>query len=117
MPKLIEYLCDFAGCEPKDLAQYYKAALRGILDVILIDKILYKSYGNHDYVSYDGLTHSSADVVPAFGGYMGVSVMQYMYVKHRKALKYPELPCVIVERGGGHNDYIPLELLDCYYNI
>jgi hypothetical protein len=64
-------------------------------------------------VRFGGLSESSAEKQHALDGYLGITVQQYIYIKHGERLSFPELPCIEVYGGNGHIDYYPLELLDC----
>jgi hypothetical protein len=50
----------------------------------------------------------------AMGGYLNISVQQYFYVRHKKRLLRPFMPCVVeVCAGGRHRSYYPMEVLSC----
>ncbi|KAL3113254.1 hypothetical protein niasHT_018408 [Heterodera trifolii] len=62
-------------------------------------------------VSADALSRHGANMMFAYRGFMGITVQQHLYVRHRIMLKYPQLPCVVQFGGNSHQDNFPLELL------
>lgn len=63
-------------------------------------------------VTFGGLSRYTADRQHAYGGYLGITVQQHMYCRHRRRLDYERLPCVKVRVGKTHVDYFPIECLD-----
>jgi hypothetical protein len=63
------------------------------------------------YVSFSGLSLKGADKQYAYNGYLGVTVEQHMYCKHRFSLSYPTMPCVEERTRSGHVNYYPIECL------
>ncbi|KAL3087948.1 hypothetical protein niasHT_022022 [Heterodera trifolii] len=59
----------------------------------------------------DALCPSGANRVFAYRGFLGITVQQHLYSRHRVTLKYPGLPCVVQFGGGYHRDLFPIELL------
>ena len=72
-------------------------------------------------ISLSDISFRGASNIHALGGYLGVSVRQYLYVKHRRRLYHPYLPCAI-EYGGRdkknnkHKSFFPLEILEVRIN-
>ena len=56
----------------------------------------------------------SANLQRAYEGYLGVTVQQHFYCRHRIRLMYPRLRCVIEYGNKAHNKYYPLELLELF---
>ncbi|KAL3071332.1 hypothetical protein niasHS_017189 [Heterodera schachtii] len=59
----------------------------------------------------DALCPNGANQVFAYRGFLGITVQQHLYTRHRVMLKYPTLPCVVQFGGGHHRDIFPIELL------
>lgn len=62
----------------------------------------------------DDLTGRSSQNTMAMGGFLGINVRQYYYVKHGWRMRYPYLPCIIMHGGRGHQSYYPLEVLEVH---
>lgn len=63
------------------------------------------------YVSLGAVSFQGADRQYAYRGYLGVTVQQHMYSKHRLMLRYPSLPCIEEHANAGHINYFPVECL------
>jgi hypothetical protein len=68
------------------------------------------------FVEIYSISDCGANRVCALGGYLGITVEQYFYTKHKFRLRYPNLPCVVVKggmraNGTYHFSYYPLECL------
>ena len=64
----------------------------------------------------DFITRKSADKLLAFHGKYGVPVEIFYYIRHRKRLRYPDLPCIAVKILGRNgtttsHTFYPLEVL------
>ena len=64
-------------------------------------------------VQFGGFTTMAACQQQAYEGYLGVSVQQHFYCRHRIRLMYPRMRCVKEYFGNtGHKKYYPPELLE-----
>ena len=66
-------------------------------------------------IRYYGITSMAACAQNVFGGYLDITVQQYMFCRCRKTLLDPELPCVVEfhpHRDKGAYEYFPLECVD-----
>jgi len=119
--RLIKFICYIFRCKPGQLRAILTIAEnRQFLDEKLKMKHL-EFYTNHlkenRKVDYFSLSTRTADTQYAYNGFMGITVSQHMYSRHRKILKHANLPCVMELKGveGKHIDYWPLEVLDVYF--
>lgn len=53
----------------------------------------------------------SASKLYAYQGFLGITVQQHYYARHRIYIKHPSLPCIVQVVGLGHEEYFPLELI------
>lgn len=67
--------------------------------------------GRNREVCLHHLTMQGASQLPAYGGYLRVTVQQHMYARHRLTLRYHYLPCVAEMTKEGHYNYFPWEVL------
>ena len=61
---------------------------------------------------YSGLSIQDAKHLKAYKGFLGITVAQHFYVRHRIRLNHYNLPCVIEHTSHGDAYYYPLELLE-----
>ena len=54
--------------------------------------------------------------VKAYNNFLGVTVLQHFYSRHRIFLKHHNLPCVIDNTPQGDVHYFPIELLEIVQN-
>lgn len=119
--RLIYYICQIFRCSPNQL--------RSILTIdenrIMLDQKLQMKHltfkTNHlkenRQIKCSGLSARTADTQYAYNGFMGITVEQHMYSRHRIILKHGNLPCVMELKGNGaHIDYWPLEVLNVFIN-
>jgi hypothetical protein len=109
---LIEQLCEFNGCQINELGD---ALQNDILrnNEFLRQLNLITTHLQHPNFVIVGefLTRKNAHNLLAIRGRMAVSVEKYFYLRHRRRLHYPYLPCVAVRGGRGHLSFYPLEML------
>nr|CAD2209071.1 unnamed protein product [Meloidogyne enterolobii] len=113
---LIEYLCQLRKCVLKEMhVLFYNLEIRReIISHLQTNVQLRTSHlppSRNFIVRCNDFTVQSACNVPAMGGYLGITVRGYYYVKHNFKLRHPYLPCVIEFGGGHHRSYYPLEVL------
>lgn len=65
-------------------------------------------------IKFGHLTHLGARELKAYNGFLGVTVQQHFYTRHRIYLKYPSLPCICVYGPKGSTSYYPIELVTVY---
>lgn len=63
-------------------------------------------------IHFHHLTMGDASVVPAYNGFLHVTVQQHFYVRHKKYLTYHWLPCIAEETGKNRFNYWPLEVVE-----
>lgn len=71
--------------------------------------------GMHKTFFVDGLTHSSAAFLQAYGKLprpFNCSVVSHYYCRHKIRLQFPYHPCIIENMKKGENRFYPLELLE-----
>lgn len=108
---LIDILCEYNHCTPHSLPQILKRKKRQNLK-FLSDYILITNHLRHNrIISPDNITFVGADCLFAYRGFMGITVAQHLYSRHRIILKYPTFPCIVMYGSNGHRSYFPLELL------
>jgi hypothetical protein len=112
---LLDQLCMLLGC-PREFLELTIPHNRHRVYRFLKNSDLYtnfKGMRNHD-VRFDGFSELPVSKEPACGGYLGINVQQYYFLKHNQLLFYPDLPCVVMlnEKNGAIELY-PMELLDC----
>lgn len=116
MADLIQTMCTLLNCEAKDLQDTLNHPLALYrVELFLKGKnlvTLYKNkHGVYGNVAFGGFGSQSSATQKAYEGYLGVTVQQHLYCRHRIQLKYPQLKCVVQYGNGGHNKYYPPELL------
>uniref|UniRef100_A0A914LUW6 PAZ domain-containing protein n=1 Tax=Meloidogyne incognita TaxID=6306 RepID=A0A914LUW6_MELIC len=113
---LIDYLCQLQNCVLKELhVLFYNIEKRREIILHLQNQVQLRtthllSYKNFVIRCNDFTVHP-ASIVPALGGYLGITVRGYYYVKHGFKLRHPYLPCIIEFGGGHHRSYYPLEVI------
>nr|CAD2207899.1 unnamed protein product [Meloidogyne enterolobii] len=119
---LLDYLCEIKKCSLKELhVLFHNLEVRRELienlqqNVQIRTSHLKPSYKNFNVYCHD-LTAQSASNVLAMGGYLGITVRGYYYVKHKLKLCHPYLPCLIQFGGGHHRSFYPLECLSVIRN-
>ena len=69
----------------------------------------------HEF-QFDGLTIQGARSIRAYNNFLGVTVMQHLYIRHRIITKNSDLPCVIETTANGETRYYPMEFLEIINN-
>uniref|UniRef100_A0A914PFS2 PAZ domain-containing protein n=1 Tax=Panagrolaimus davidi TaxID=227884 RepID=A0A914PFS2_9BILA len=124
---LLNFLCQKDEPSVKDiLILRWKLAGHGTCKEVIdeLTKPCYKIMVSDDIcpnlkgreLCFTDFTNTNAFNTYAFGGFLGVSVMQYFYCKYKLKLKYPYLPLMAHTVPSGHHvEYHPLELLDIHF--
>ena len=109
---LIEYLCQVFLCSPQQLPHYLdERHCKCILSLLSFVDVKPTHLKENRTLKIHGLTMQGANQVHAMNGYLGITVQQYLYVKHCKKLVYPLLACAVVQDTVNCKCYYPLELL------
>lgn len=66
---------------------------------------------NNRYIEFGGISFLGADRQHAYQGYLGITVQQHMYAKHKLKLRFADMPCVEEHVNVGHTNYFPVECL------
>jgi hypothetical protein len=112
--KLLDVLCEFNNCGPVMLEKKLKREKYRNLDFIKCFAPLSCNHlKNRQQLVYpDQISVLGADQLFALRGYLDIRVDQYYYVKHKKKLKYPKLPCIVEYGGNNHCSFYPIEVLE-----
>lgn len=113
----LDAIAEQLNCEPLALHDYLNHPIaQKKISEYLKDKKLRTTYLNLDLekknVKFDGLSLKSACQQHAYEGFLGVTIQQHFYCRHRIRLMYPRLRCILERGKGGHNKYYPIELLE-----
>jgi hypothetical protein len=117
---LLEALATELNCKVKQLQEYMDNPLYASKADLFIrrNRGLRTAYegknGRRHIVLYSILTTKSAHDLPAYEGYLGISVRQHFYSRHKLKLVYPYLRCVTEECPNTHLKFYPLELLEVF---
>lgn len=114
---LINEICNFFNCEIKDLEQIlFNPTNRAKLLTKFYGVWLKTTYknrtGRFHYFQFNGISLQDARHTKAYNNFLGVTVMQHMYVRHRIKLRNYNLPCVIESTSNGDTRFYPIELLE-----
>ncbi|KAH7710923.1 hypothetical protein AAVH_21791 [Aphelenchoides avenae] len=113
---LLDFLCANLQCQPSQPAerlrhpQRKRDAVQLLRDAYLLTTHLKPEWRNVRVICHD-LTMRGAALLPAYGGFMNVKVVQHYYIRHRLKLDHPDLPCVAEYGPNGRRSYYPLEVL------
>jgi hypothetical protein len=70
---------------------------------------------SRDIIFPDDISYNGANILKAFRNHhCGATVEQYYFSRYKAALKYPYLPCIILNGGYNHKYFYPLEYLKEY---
>jgi hypothetical protein len=121
---LIDALCAFNKCKPHMLERMIKQNGQQNIDYIqtIFGDLRTRHLKNNIYINPHCFSTRGANHVYALGGYLGITVQQYFFTKHKIVLEYSNLPCIVVKgglrnNGSSHYSYFPLECLEVCYNI
>ena len=118
---LLSSFSKFFNCEIKDLQKFLsnpinKAKVISKFQGTLL-RTTYKNRAGIKHVfQFGGLTLLDARHVKAYNNFLGVTVLQHFYSRHRIYLKHHNLPCVIENTPQGDKQYFPIELLEIVQN-
>ncbi|KAI1694750.1 hypothetical protein Ddc_21847 [Ditylenchus destructor] len=113
MSSLIETLCALFQCKPLKLREILKHPhKREQVRQYFEGKTFRTTYLEHNHnIKFGNLTIQGADKLFAYEGYLGVTVQQHFYCRHRIRVCHACLPCVVVYGNKGHKSFYPLELI------
>ena len=112
---LLNAIANLLGCAPYQLNRRHMTAPKNMNKIheFLNGKTLRTTHlgaGNRD-IRIHHLTMGDASVVPAYNGFLRVSVQQHYYARHRKYLGYHWLPCIAEKTGENRYNFWPIEIL------
>lgn len=115
---LLDYIAKLLNCEVIALHDYLNHPMASNkVSEFLKGKKLRTTYLGRNVlerkeVKFGSLSMRPASQQPAYEGYLGITVQQHYYCRHRIRLMYPRLRCIVEHGGSGHNKYYPPELLE-----
>jgi hypothetical protein len=119
MCSLVDRLCVLLHCTPFQLEDHLRDNnnLERVY-LFLASSVLATTHlaKRNRIVTFKGLSLKGPNQQHAYSGYLGVTVQQHMYSKHRVTLHYPNMPCIKEYTRKGHVNYYPLECLRLYTN-
>lgn len=114
MLSLVEILSAHLQCCPHELAgrlqnpeviKRAKSFLRG-------KKLQTTHLGvRNKHVMFGNISRKDVTQVKAYRGFLGVTVVQHYYCRHRFLLRYQTLPCIMMYHRNGSISYFPFEVL------
>jgi hypothetical protein len=116
---LLEALSKLLNCNVERLGE----VLENSVNITTVGKFLHGKKLRTSYEGRDGrqqsiffsrLSLKSAHELPAYEGYLNISVRQHFYTRHKLKLLYPFIPCVTEEVNNGHLKFYPLEFLEIF---
>ena len=118
---LLSAFCKFFDCEIKDLQKFLSNPVNKAKVIAKFQgtwlRTTYKNrVGLRQVFQFGGLTLLDAKHVKAYNNFLGVTVLQHFYSRHRIYLKHHNLPCVIENTPQGDVHYFPIELLEIVQN-
>jgi hypothetical protein len=114
---LLEHLKVYKACTIQELQVLFNNLdeRRKLMDYMRYQLRLFTSHlkpTNRNFpITAHSLTPECVQYVLALGGYLGVTVRQYYYIKHGVKLRHPYMPCIIEYGNNGHHSYYPLEVV------
>jgi len=117
---LLDYLMQQYCCSMTELQIHFtnvihRQHMRTMLRSLEIRTVHMKPKERNFRVRCDDFSAQNANYVQAHGGYLGITVRQYYFSKHRLRLRHSYMPCLIEHGGRDHQSYFPLEIL-CVVN-
>ena len=114
---LLKVIAKLLECDVDDIAeQLFFPSNRERLDAILkgiwLQTCIRNRQGSKHLFRFSGLSIQDAKHLKAYKGYLGITVTQHFYARHRIRLRHHNLPCVIEYDCYGNANYYPLELLE-----
>ena len=114
---LLKVVAKLLDCDIDDIAEHlYFPSNRERLEAILKGVWVQTNYanrkGSRHLFRFAGLSIQDAKHLKAYKGYLGITVTQHFYARHRIRLRHHNLPCVIEYDCYGNANYYPLELLE-----
>jgi hypothetical protein len=116
MKNLLESIAEFLQCDISQLQDrlYHPSTEMKVADFLKDKKITttyYSRSGEQKDVKFDGFCLKSSEDQKAYEGFLGVTVQQHFYCRHRIRLEWPRIRCVVENSNHRHNKYFPPELL------
>ena len=119
---LLNVICKILDCDIDDIAEYLffpsnRERLESILKGLRIQTTYKNRQGSRHSFCFSGLSIQDVKHLKAYKGYLGITVSQHYYVRHRIRLRDHNLPCAIEYDRYGNDNYYPLELLELVWPI
>lgn len=116
---LIDEFCKYFACEIKDLQKILSSSEnRAKVELKFNNVWLRTTYKNRNGIKhrfkYGGLSTQDVRHTKAYNNFLGVTVLQHFYARHRIYVHHHNLPCVLENTLQGDTHYYPLELLEVY---
>lgn len=108
---LVKALCNFNKCGPIRLPMMLRQRKIENLKFLSDFKLETIHLKRNVYVTPDSISSHGSRHVFAYRGFLGITVEQHLYARHRVRLRYPFLQCIIHYGGNGHFYSFPIELL------
>jgi hypothetical protein len=109
---LIDHLCEFNGCLINELGDKMRNDIDRNNEFLRQLNLITTHLQQHNFhLLGEFFTRKNSRKLLAIRGRMAVSVEKFFYLRHRRRLQYPYLPCVAVRGGRGHLSFYPLEML------
>ena len=112
--RLIDYLCstEVCNCTEKELYQLLQQPFyRFLVEESLQNQKLYTLHNISQEIKFRGLSVTHSSNTYAYNGYLGITVQQHYFSRHRIRLQYPRLPMVIHLTSTQRQLYYPIEVL------
>ncbi|KAH7703368.1 hypothetical protein AAVH_29468 [Aphelenchoides avenae] len=117
MCSLINRLCVLLHCTPFQLGDHLRDTNNLTTVYLFLASSVFATTHlkkRNRIVTFKGLSLKGPNKQHAYGGYLGVTVEQHMYCRHRVTLRYPDMPCIEEHTRKGHVNYYPVECLQLY---
>ena len=116
---LVDALCRFNKCGPLNLAKALARRREENLNFINDKTLMTTHLMIPVIVKPSTFSRNACSKTYAFGGFLGITVPQYLYIRHSIRLEHAELPCICVfggkrRDGRPHVTFYPLELLEIF---
>ena len=117
MVLLLDVISKILDHDVDDIAEYLffphnRERLESILKGLRIQTTYKNRKGFRHIFYFSGLSIQDAKHLKAYKGYLGITVTQHYYARHRIRIRHHNLPCAIEYDNHGNASYYPLELLE-----
>ena len=118
---LINEICNLFHCKIIDLEIFlsipiYREKIVNKFKGVWLKTTYKNRTGFQHEFQFDGLTIQGARSIRAYNNFLGVTVMQHLYIRHRIITKNSNLFCVIETTTNGETRYYPMEFLEVVNN-